>query len=212
MKLVCISDTHGLHDELTIPEGDVLIHAGDFSRSGKTKELIEFNAFLLAQPHRHKIVIAGNHDWCFERDRNASEALLSAAVYLQDSSVDIEGVQFYGSPWQPRFFDWAFNLDRGEPLKQVWSRIPQNTDVLITHGPPLGIGDEVKDGYEVGCEDLLNAIERVQPKVHIFGHIHEGYGTYTRAYAQKSTTFINACNLDERYQVVNAPIVIEVEV
>jgi len=92
--------------------------------------------------------------------------------------VIIEGVKFYGSPWQPRFFDWAFNLDRGEEIKKKWDLIPMDTDVLITHGPPYGILDLTHEGEKVGCEELMKAVLRVQPKIHIFGHIHEAYGEY----------------------------------
>ena len=98
---------------------------------------------------------------------------ITNAHYLCDESLTLDGVKFYGSPWQPRFFDWAFNKDRGAPLKAIWDKIPLDTDVLITHGPPHGILDLTFDKIKAGCEELLLAVQRIKPKVHVFGHIHE---------------------------------------
>ncbi|HNC99840.1 MAG TPA: metallophosphoesterase, partial [Myxococcota bacterium] len=111
----------------------------------------------------------------------------------------------WGSPWQPRFFDWAFNLDRGEPLRRVWQKIPDGIDILVTHGPPKGILDRVQRGGEVGCEELREALRRVRPRLHVFGHIHEAYGQLHL----DGTHFVNAasCNLD--YRPVNPPVVVE---
>jgi hypothetical protein len=131
-RFIFLSDTHGLHEEIAVPDGDILIHAGDFGRRGTLAELVQFHAWLLRQPHKHKIFVAGNHDWCFETQPNAARDTMRGVTYLQDEAVTILGLKFYGSPWQPRFLDWAFNLDRGEPLKRVWAKIPADTDVLIT--------------------------------------------------------------------------------
>jgi predicted phosphohydrolase len=120
-----------------IPEGDILIHAGDLTRMGSLAELSSMTAFFLSLPHAHKIVIAGNHDLCFEREKESARKLLPGVTYLQDRLTEVMGLRIYGSPWQPRFGDLAFNLDRGAPLKEVWSKIPERTDILITHGPPL---------------------------------------------------------------------------
>lgn len=208
MRLVVISDTHTHHDAIEIPAGDVLVHAGDFTRRGSFDDLVTFDAFLERLPHVHKIVIAGNHDFCFEEHPERSRSLLTNAIYLQDEAVEIDGVKFYGSPWQPRFCDWAFNLDRGAQLREKWDRIPQETDVLITHGPPLGHGDRVAHGGQhVGCEDLLDAIRRVQPRLHLFGHIHEDAGI-TR---EGTTTCVNASICDIKYRPTQLPHVLEVE-
>ena len=207
LRVVAISDTHCQHDALEIPAADVLVHAGDFTNLGRDEELAAFDAFLASLPHRHKIVIAGNHDFCFEREPERARAGLTGCHYLEDGGVEIEGVRFYGSPWQPRFLNWAFNLDRGAPLRAKWDLIPEGIDVLITHGPPLGHGDATFSGEPVGCADLLAAIERVRPRFHVFGHIHEGYGV-TR---NEHTTFINASTCDARYGPVNAPVCFEVE-
>ena len=158
MRLVAISDTHGRHAELTLPEGDVLIHTGDFSRRGRVEELEDFNAWLGEQPFRHRIIIAGNHDWLFERDNAHARALITNAIYLEDSGCELAGLRFWGSPWTPVFFDWAFNLPRGEGCRAKWRQIPTGTDVVVTHGPPLGHGDLCSSGLRAGCLDLLDEL------------------------------------------------------
>jgi Icc-related predicted phosphoesterase len=206
MKLVCISDTHSQHRKLSIPPGDVLIHAGDFTKSGKPEEIREFDAWLSTLPHPHKLVIAGNHDFLFERDPEKGQALLQHATYLEDTGTTIEGREFWGSPVSPRFFDWAFNRDRGDDIMRHWELIPDQVDVLITHTPPYQILDRVFYGGYVGCADLRREIEqRIRPRLVVFGHIHESYGQLT----QGGTTYINASSLDRRYRPVNAPVVFE---
>ncbi len=210
MKLVCISDTHSLHRRIPdIPDGDVLIHAGDCLGQGTLENVRDFNDWLGTLPHRHKIVVAGNHDWAFQETPELARQVLTEAIYLEDSGVEIEGVRFWGSPWTPVFMNWAFMLDRGEPLYKKWQLIPDNTDVLITHGPPKGIGDEVMmglKGQNVGCEQLLGRIQQLSLQAHIFGHIHEGYGGYRFG----KTDLINASTCNERYLADNAPIVLDV--
>jgi Icc-related predicted phosphoesterase len=205
MRIVAISDTHTHHGELVVPDGDVLVHAGDFTNIGERPDVVDFNAWIGRQPHRHKVVIAGNHDWCFERTPEAARALLTNAVYLQDSGVEIEGVRFWGSPWQPWFYSWAFNLIAPEALRAKWDLIPANTDVLITHGPPLGHGDETLNGDPAGCVELLAVVEQIGPRAHIFGHIHEGYGVTTNG----QTRFINASSCTVDYEPINAPAVFD---
>ena len=207
LRLVVISDTHGLHKRIEIPPGDVLIHAGDLTRSGKPREIEKFDRFLGDLPHRYKVVIAGNHDFYFEHEPERARRLITNAIYLQDEGVEIEGVRFWGSPWQPWFFDWAFNLQRGAPLKEKWDLIPAGTEVLITHGPPFGFGDMTTRGAAVGCQDLLQAIRRVRPRFHIFGHIHEGYGLWE----EEGVTYLNASNCNFDYEPVNPPMVIDLE-
>lgn len=173
MRIVCISDTHGKHRTMTIPDGDVLVHAGDLTPRGHEKDIKDVNDWLGTLPHKHKIMIAGNHDFEFEKNPINARSWITNAHYLCDESLIIDGVKFYGSPWQPRYFDWAFNVDRGEPLKVIWDKIPMDTDVLITHGPPHGILDMTFEKIMAGCEELLLAVQRIKPKIHIFGHIHE---------------------------------------
>lgn len=208
LRVVAFSDTHGLHRAQRVPDGDVLVHAGDLTKYGEVDEIDDFDDFLATLPHPHKLVIAGNHDWCFQRQPADSRARLRHATYLEDEALVVEGWRFYGSPWQPEFADWAFNLPRGEPLRERWARIPATTDVLVTHGPALGHGDRVAfGGGNVGCEDLLRAVERVAPRFHVFGHIHEGAGV-TRAGA---TTFVNAASCDLFYEPIQPPLVFDLE-
>lgn len=205
LRLVVLSDTHGLHGDLEVPPGDVLIHAGDLTRRGDLEEVRAFDAFLAGLEHRHKLVIAGNHDFCFERRPAAARALLRHAVYLEDEAVEVAGVRFYGSPWQPWFYDWAFNLRRGPEIAAKWRLIPEDTDVLVTHGPPLGHGDRTARGDRAGCADLLERIRRVRPRYHLFGHIHEAYGSS----ADETTTYVNASTCDLAYRPVNRPVVLD---
>jgi Icc-related predicted phosphoesterase len=206
LTLVVISDTHGLHDTLEIPPGDVLIHTGDITRRGDLEDVRAFDGFLAGLEHQHKLVIAGNHDFCFERQPAAARAVLRHAVYLQDEACIIEGVRFWGSPWQPWFFDWAFNLERGPDIRAKWELIPEDTDVLITHGPPAGRGDMTSRGEAAGCADLLARIRQVKPRYHLFGHIHEAYGTSTDGV----TTYVNASSCDLGYRPVHPPVVLVV--
>jgi predicted phosphohydrolase len=171
-----MADSHSYHDDLVVPDGDVLVHAGDMTRMGRPEELRAVAEFLGALPHRHKVVIAGNHDWGFAREPEASRRIFAGLTYLEDSEVEIDGLKFWGSPWQPEFFDWAFNLPRGPALAARWAEIPVDTDVLITHGPPRGFGDRTFDGRNEGCDDLLARIREVRPGLHLFGHIHEDRG------------------------------------
>lgn len=202
MRVVCISDTHGLTADLQVPDGDLLLHAGDLTGGGSLAEIAAAHAFLTRLPHRHKIVIAGNHDFGFEREPAAARALMTDCIYLQDESVEIEGLRIWGSPWQPWFYDWAFNLERGPALAAKWDQIPADTDILITHGPPRGQGDVTISGESVGCDDLLAAVQRVRPRWHVFGHIHEGFGTNT----VDGTTFINASTCTVGYEPTNPPL------
>lgn len=213
MKIVCISDTHTMHDRVSLPEGDVLVHAGDSCGQGSFAELRRFAEWLRELPHEHKVVVAGNHDWSFVRQPEAARLLVESrgVRYLQDSGTTINGVVFWGSPWQPEFCGWAFNLPRGKKLASRWRRIPSTTDVLITHGPPAGIRDYIAPPLEesdhLGCADLRKRVSRIRPQVHIFGHIHGGYGTET----VNGTQFVNAAICNEGYWPGNAPIVVNVE-
>lgn len=206
MKLVCISDLHGQIKNIDIPDGDVLIIAGDICKGSTIAELKSLNIYLGSLPHRHKILIAGNHDFGMEKlGKWAVAKLFTHAHYLEDAGITIDGVHFWGSPWQPVFFDWAFNLPRGEPLAEKWARIPDHTDVLITHGPPYTILDTTRQGQPVGCADLLAAVQRIKPRLHVFGHIHESYGQQEI----DGIRFVNASILDVGYKAVNLPVIIE---
>lgn len=180
MRIVAVADTHTFHDDLhSIPDGDLFVHAGDLCRGGRLEEVRASAAWLRTLPHRYKIVVAGNHDWCFVNEPQvACEILGSDILYLQDAEADIDGIRFWGSPWQPRFNDWAFNLPRGEALASKWALIPEGIHVLVTHGPPYGIGDCSGDPVRLGCQDLREAVRRVRPLLHVFGHIHQDGGVW----------------------------------
>lgn len=205
LKIVTISDTHNKHQELTIPNGDILIHAGDFTNRGELESVARFNDFLGTLPHRYKIVVAGNHDFCFEKMPKEARALMTNAIYLEDDGVTLEGVSIYGSPWQPWFFNWAFNIWSESKRAEKWALIPEQTQILVTHGPPYSYGDRVEGGKLVGCKALLNRVEQIKPKYHIFGHIHEAAGIYSN----EQTTFINASSCTLSYEAKNSPIVFE---
>ena len=205
MKLTFISDTHSLHHQLALGSGDVLIHCGDFTGRGSLDDTEDFAEYMTKQDFAHKIVIAGNHERCFEDERRLdAEAILNDAgvIYLNDSGIEISGFKFWGSPIQPEFFDWAFNRQRGKDIRRHWDMIPEDVDVLLTHGPAFGILDWCIHGERVGCEDLLEVVQRIKPKIHAFGHIHESYGMRET----DGIIFVNACNLDERYNIKNPPI------
>jgi Icc-related predicted phosphoesterase len=207
-KVVCISDTHNLHQKITVPECDILIHAGDATGRGTLKEVSSFLYWLSQQPAKHKVLISGNHDWIYESDSFIAKNLVSQyqdIVYLEDSSAEIMGLKFYGSPITPRFFDWAFNADEDD-LYDTWSKIPDGIDFLITHGPPHGVLDITDEGKAIGCPILANEIMyRIKPKYHIFGHCHEGYGQQKI----EGITYVNASSCNRKYQPVNLPIILE---
>jgi predicted phosphodiesterase len=219
MRIVCVSDTHGRHGDIDVPDGDLLIHAGDATMAGRPDELAPFDAWLGTLPHRHKVVIAGNHDRLFEDHPEEARRHITNALYLQDTEAVVDGLRIWGSPWQPWFLSWAFNLKRGAPLRAKWALIPSGIDVLVTHGPPHLIRDRVKGamaqglnlalghGPNVGCEELREAVRRVRPRLHVFGHIHEGHGREET----DGTMFVNASICDEAYRPVNPPVVVDLD-
>ena len=207
MKFVTISDSHGYHKHLKLPSGDALIHAGDISMRGDELSIINFLSWFSNQNYQYKILIAGNHDFYFERasSKEIKKMIPDDVIYLNNSSTTINNIKIWGSPITPWFFDWAFNRYRGEQLKKYWDLIPEDTDIIITHGPVLGILDSTTKAEHVGCEDLLNRVNKIKPLVHVCGHIHEAYGTIEN----KGIKYINASVLNERYQLTNAPIFFE---
>lgn len=235
-RLVLMSDTHGRHRDIKLPAGDVLIHAGDLTTNGQLSVIRSLSSFFerAAPKYSQILCIAGNHDITFHPDFYAKEwnqfhlekvddgecrAALRHCTYLEDdASVIKKGeLQVYGSPWTPYFCNWAFNLCRGEEILQKWRQIPARTDVLITHGPPLGRGDRAENRdvcsrknrpiHRTGCYDLLQQVQtRIHPRVHVFGHIHEDRGvTY-----DGHTLFVNASNVDLAYRPCHPCIVVDV--
>ena len=215
-RLTFISDTHSKHKEITkdLPGGDILLCAGDISSMGYKHEIREFcKWFDKINNYDHKIFIAGNHDWLFQRNPELAREIVNSyktITYLQDETVNIDGINIYGSPWQPEFYNWAFNLPRnGEEISNKWNMIPENTDILITHGPAWGYLDNIYGRIDkLGCELLAERIEKINPKIHLCGHIHTGHGHRFNG----KTHFINAAVLDERYVYMQDPMTMDWEV
>ena len=233
LDVTLISDTHAKHNQLTtcksirnskrpldLPGGDLLIHAGDFMTSGYsvTEATQFFEWFDSIDNYEYKIFIAGNHDRVMQDVPDEMLGILTAYKsidYLQDNECamyydgpngDIPDsvVRIYGSPWQPEFYNWAFNLPRnGAGLASKWEAIPANTDILVTHGPAFGYLDDTtgRRGTHLGCELLTERIKEFKPKIHVCGHIHTGHGHYFDGH----THFFNAAILDERYNYTQAP-------
>lgn len=212
MRITVISDTHtrqGLIPYSDLPGGDLLIHAGDIMNSGYNKnDIFDFLHWYDSIPgYDKKIFIAGNHDRMFENHPEDIEVWISRfpnIIYLQDEAITIEGIKIYGSPWQPEFYSWAFNLQRNSlQLSGKWEAIPDNTDILVTHGPAFGTLDTVtgRQYDNLGCELLAERIERLKPKIHVCGHIHSGYGYVFK----DGTHFFNAAILDEQYEYTQKP-------
>jgi len=208
MKITLISDTHNKHEQITqdLVGGDLIIHAGDISSMGYECEVNDFLEWFQKLPYNNKVFISGNHDWLFMNYPKKAKKFISCCEekvrYLQDKSykcvVGKEKAKIYGSPWQPEFYNWAFNLQRrGEELRLKWEEIPLDTDILITHGPSWGVVDEVvgREGDHLGCELLAERIKVVKPKIHVCGHIHSGHGYHFDG----TTHFFNASILNERY-------------
>jgi len=212
VKIVCISDTHGSHESVRLPDGDVLVHAGDITAHGSRDDFHAFVEWFSQQPHKHKMFIGGNHDTYLEK---YPEDVLSVSnahnvIYLNDSGVEINNIRFWGSPITPRFQDWSFMLDEPE-IRQHWTKIPDDTQFLITHGPVWGVMDEVVRSAELtehtGCPALAERVSEIKPAYHVFGHIHEGYGQLFR----QGTQYLNVSTMNKNYVIHNEPVVIELE-
>jgi predicted phosphodiesterase len=214
MRITFISDTHTKHRKLDLPGGDLLIHAGDIMNSGYSAyEITDFCKWFEEQDYDACIFIAGNHDRIFEISPDQASSIFDTygIDYIQDEMLEYDNfrdrkVKIYGSPWQPEFYNWAFNLPRGgEELKEKWDKIPPDADILVTHGPPQGHLDISGPPYNegnLGCELLRVRVDEINPKIHVFGHIHGSSG-YKH---HNGTHFINASVLNERYELVNKPI------
>lgn len=202
IKIVLIADTHGHTPEL--PEGDVLVHAGDGTMMGTEAQVKELDDWFGTLPFRYIIYIPGNHDFLFE-DTGLPKELLRNAIVLINRTLAIDEVKFWGSPYTPTFGSWAFMKAENE-LEVIWGYAPGDTDVLITHGPPKGILDSSISGNNVGSQSLLDRTRAIKPKVHVFGHIHETYGEVYNC----GVRYVNASVVNEYYQNVNKPVVVEV--
>lgn len=209
MRLVLLADTHGLHRRVAVPDGDIVLHAGDLSGAGRPEELADFFGWFANLAHPHKVCIAGNHDWLAERDPAAFRALVPSQVtYLENEEAVVGGLRIWGSPITPWFLDWAFNRARGSEIDAYWRKLPERLDVLLVHGPPAGILDRTLEGLHVGCEDLARRIAEARPRLVVFGHIHEAAGRLER----DGVRYVNASVLDAGYRVVRPPVTCTIEV
>jgi len=216
MRIICLSDTHNQLQDIEIPDGDLLLHAGDLSMSfngSKPHKLAEQIIELSRLPHKHKIFIAGNHDFEFQRNcpgmREFIESLKDPNLhYLEHDSIELEinsrKYKIFGSPWQPYFHNWAFNLPRGPKLAKKWAEIPEDTDIVLTHTPAKGYLDKVGNKH-VGCQDLIDKLVQVKPTLHVSGHIHVGYGEKM----DHGIHFVNAAIVGRDYKPFNDPIVVD---
>lgn len=217
MKIVCISDTHMFHREMKykVPDGDVLVHAGDMTHRGWLHELESAAGWLAELPHNHKFVICGNHEYhVSEQTYYVRDMFESFGVQLiHNKTVEVDGLKFYGEPRTPEFFNWGWMYKRGHQAATVWSQMPDDIDVLVCHGPPLGYLDMCPDWADrdsmihVGCKEQLDRLHQVKPKYVICGHIHESYGFTKYPYGH----VINASICNSRYKPHNPPIVIDTD-
>lgn len=211
MKIICISDTHGLHGQVEIPECDLLIHAGDATMSGTKGAFASCVSWLEEQPAKEIALIAGNHDFCCqERPDEIAEVIKPTRIhYLNESDINIGGVLIWGSPWSKWFYDWAFNIPKsGE--SEWWDKFGTHApavrpDIIVTHAPPFGYGDVTTRGERVGDLFLGNMIAQVKPVLHVCGHIHESYGLREA----NGIKFANASVVNRAYRVVNPPIIVD---
>ena len=205
LKIVCMSDTHGLHRELDVPEGDLLICAGDVCPlSGERSAIVDFSSWLGELSYKFKCLVPGNHDHLLAA-RPLRPSLLSNVVVLVNEGIEIEGLRIWGCPVTSLEGD-AFGVESAESRREVYSQIPEDTDVLVTHGPPYGILDTGLDSnWHFGCRELLDAVIRVRPRLHVFGHVHTGYGIFET----DDTTFVNAALLGIDGDLEKSPIVFQ---
>lgn len=215
VTITSFSDTHNYHEAITLPPSDIAIFAGDFSSRGSKHDTARFLKWYAKQEQcTHKIMIAGNHDLCldpkFDDETRADEwvddmmkSYENDIMYLQCRSVKVMGLKIWGCAVTPDFHPqyWAFNIPRGEKIGEIWELIPSSTDIIVTHGPVYGKLDKCDDGH-VGCEMLDQVVKKIKPRLHISGHIHEGYGQIE----EDGVTYINGSICTASYVPLNLPI------
>jgi Icc-related predicted phosphoesterase len=217
MRITLISDTHNKHNQITndLVGGDLLLHSGDISSMGYDHEVKQFCEWLNNQDqYDNKVFIPGNHDWLFEEDPEKAKEFVNSYkdikclnqewVKISDKNDTEDMVKIYGFPHTPWFHNWAFNVHRGsEEMLAVLNAIPDDVDILMSHGPAYGILDSVEGrrSENLGCQDLLARIKAIKPKIHLCGHIHTGYGYYFDG----DTHFFNAAVLNEQYAYAQRP-------
>ena len=206
MKVVVLSDTHGNFYNIDMPEGDILIVAGDWSAQGGMYACITFNKWLNVQPFKHKLYIPGNHELGFEQNPSL-ENLITAGININKKLITIEGINFFGYSYTLPFNNWAFA--KNENLQEYYFKTiaPEKVDILVTHGPPYGILDGGYEENNLGSKALLEYVKEIEPKLHVFGHIHEGYGINKTA--MPNTTFANV-SLVDTLAIINKPMVFKI--
>jgi Icc-related predicted phosphoesterase len=203
LTLVLLGDTHELHRDVEVPDGDILIHAGDFTMFSRSLCAIEdFNDWLGELPHRVKICVPGNHEFFLAADPSRRSLLTNATVLINER-FEIEGLGFWGSPVTP-FANVAFGMSSAGERRRLYAEIPEDTDILVTHGPPYRLLDSPESGVHAGCRELFDAVMRVKPRLHVFGHVHKAYGIFQT----HDTTFVNAALLGPNGDIDKAPIVL----
>ncbi len=204
MKLVALSDTHGLHRDLSVPSGDLLIHCGDFSeRRRSERDICDFAAWLQMLPHPHKLLVPGNHDFWLEANLSRRSIFRDAHLLL-GTGVTIDGLRIWGSPVTP-LYGGAFGMSNPSDRRRHWDGIPLDIDLLVTHGPPAGVLDSDPGmSHSAGDPQLLKAVSRIKPRYHIFGHVHEAFGLANIG----PTTFLNVALIDHG-KVIHNPVEIE---
>lgn len=213
-KLTFMSDTHSKHHLISkeqLGEGDIIFHSGDFTQMGYKGEIKMFLKWFSSLDYTYKVFIAGNHELGLEKNRLIlpEEYTNKGVIYLQDEEVILEGLKIYGTPWQPEFGGWEFNLPRNsKKLKQKWNNIPLDVDILLTHSPVYGILDTNREGIHCGCEMLYERVSKIKPWIHAWGHIHEAYGQKTI----DNREMLNSSILDRNYQVAHSPIRMEIDI
>lgn len=219
-RIVILSDTHENQDYVTVSDGDILIHCGDWTNRGYDESIEEFLTWFSSLPHTHKICIPGNHELGLDKGPSRQSKLdiinsftnkHSNLHYLENSEITIDGFKIYGSPNQPWFHDWAWNVHRGPAIAQIWSQIPDDTNILITHGPPHGILDLVDKAFgrdpHQGCEDLLERIDQLKElKLHAFGHLHKEGGQSRKI---NNITFVNGAICDDNHMPSHSPVIVD---
>ena len=227
MIIDIVSDLHGFYPKLD--GGDLLIVAGDLTGRDAPHEYNQFARWIRQLEYKKKIVIAGNHDnWIIESNNLGIEesSQLGGFEYLYDSGTEFSmgsdnlspPLKIWGSPWTKTFPRMnphckAFTVDTEEELESKWKLIPDDIDILVTHSPAYAIldGIQIDDGslFHVGSTTLRTHVERIKPKLHVCGHVHEGYGQLLLKHAGPNTICVNASHVNERYKPVNKPIRIE---
>lgn len=218
VKICCISDTHNQHRKLEIPECDVLIHAGDFSYTGDFQSIWEINEWFGKLKKdglcSEVVTVCGNHDFLYEKNPSLARSIMTNCIYLQEEPLEFMGYKWFGSPISPEFNNWAFNRKRGKEIARCWAKIPDDTQILVVHGPPYGILDvNTEEIYSqplgpvhLGCEDLKKRVGQLKDlKLLVTGHIHSSSGVEEH----NGIKFVNASVLNESYEVVYPPRIIE---